>query len=111
MIINNSKGTTIATDVSFADTPIKRMKGLLGRKVFATGEALVIKPCSAVHTYFMRFPIDLLFVDKDNKVIQTVPSLGSFRLTKIYFKANLVIELPSGTIKDSLTAIGDTLSF
>ena len=108
-LINQTKHTILAEDVSLADTPLKRIKGLLGRKDFQRGQALIIKPCNCIHTLFMRFPIDVLFVDGNYQVRQTLSSLKPFRLTKIYFKAKLVIELPSGTIKDSLTSVGDQL--
>jgi hypothetical protein len=109
-LINQTKNTVLAEDVALADTPLKRIKGLLGRKDFHRGQALIIKPCNSIHTFFMRFPIDALFVDKNYKIIQALSSLRPFSLTRIYFKADLVIELRSGAIKDSLTGVGDQLS-
>ncbi len=109
-LINQTKNTILAEEVSFADTPLKRIKGLLGRKDFHRGQALIIKPCNAIHTFFMRFPIDALFVDRNYKVVQTIAYLKPFRLTSIYFKASLVIELPSGTIQATPTEVGDQLT-
>ena len=108
-LINQTKNTILAEDIYFADTPFKRLKGLLGRKNLNRGEALIIKPCNSIHTFFMRFPIDVLFLDRNNQAVQIIPSLKPFRLTRIYFKANLVIELPSGTINATNTHIGDRL--
>lgn len=108
-LINQTKNTVVAENVFLADSLFRRIKGLLGRTTFDKGQALIIKPCNSIHTFFMRFPIDVLFVDKNNKIIQAIPGVRPFKLTKIYFQANSVIELPPGTIKDSLTGLGDTL--
>lgn len=101
----------MAEDVLIAGSFFKRIKGLLGRRNLDKGQALIITPCNSIHTVFMRFPIDVLFVDKTNKVIQALPDVKPFKFTGIYFQANEVIELPCETIKNSLTSIGDQLSF
>ncbi len=93
-----------------ADTLFKRAKGLLGTKEFRPGEALVITSCNSIHTFFMRFAIDVLFVDKAYKVIKAIPSLRPFRITPPYFKADFTLELPAGTIASTSTTEGDTLS-
>lgn len=110
-IINKTKNTVIAEKVVIADKPLKRMKGLLGRRDFRVGEALVIKPCNSIHTFFMRFPIDVLFVDRDNRVIKAISNLKPFRLTAIHFNAALVIELPQATIQSTATQKSDCLIF
>lgn len=91
------------------NTPFKRMKGLLGKKELKKGQALVLKPCNSIHTFFMRFPIDVLFVDKDNRVIEAISKVQPFRLTYIYFNAALAIELPTATIQSSSTSKGDSI--
>ena len=108
-IVNKTKNTILAEEVILADAAFKRIKGLLGKKELKIGKALVLKPCSSVHTFFMRFPIDVLFVDKDNRIIKIIPSLKPFRLTGVYFHAAFAIELPAGTIQSTLTYKGDTL--
>ncbi len=110
MITNKTKGTIIATDVSFANTAFKRMQGLLGRKTFAVGQSLVIQPCNSIHTCFMRFAIDILFVSKDNQVIQAIKHLPPFRFSPLCFRSRFVIELPPGTIQATSTNPGDYLS-
>ncbi len=110
-IINNSKHTILADDVVVADTVFKRIKGLLGRETLKEKEALIIRPGNSIHTFFMRFPIDVLFVGKNNRIIAAISSLKPFRLTNIYFGAKLVIELPAGTIPSSYTQPGDILLF
>ncbi len=82
--INNRTGKVLATNVRVADTLFTRMKGLLGRKELPQGEALWIKPCFSVHTFFMQFPIDVLFLNKKNQVIAVVSNLTPNRLTRLY---------------------------
>lgn len=108
-IINKTKNTFLAGEVALADTPFKRIKGLLGRKEFRHGQALIIKPCNSIHTFFMRFSIDVLFLDNDNKVVATISCLKPFRFSPIYFNANLTVELPAGTIERTFTEKGDTI--
>ena len=59
-LINQTRGTVLAENIIFANTPAKRLKGLLGYKNFLNSQALIIKPCNCVHTLFMRFAIDVL---------------------------------------------------
>lgn len=108
-IINKTKNTVLAEETVVADTFFTRMKGLLGKKEFKKGQALILKPCNSIHTFFMRFPIDVLFINKDNRIIKAISSLNPFYFTYIYFNAAFAIELPAGTIESSLTQDGDTL--
>ncbi len=108
-IVNKTKSSILSEEVIIADTPFKRIKGLLGKKELRKGQALVLRPCNSIHTFFMRFPIDVLFVDKDNRVIKTISCLKPFKLTAIYFNAAFAIELPSGTIQSFSIQKGDTL--
>lgn len=112
MIIRNSnKNTIVAENVFFADTPFKRAKGLLGRKELRSGECLIIKPCNSVHSFFMRFAIDVLFLDKNHRVVGMVVNLLPYRLSPLFLKAQCVIELPTGTIKATRTETNDCLLF
>lgn len=109
-IINKTKNTLLAEVAILADTFFKRMVGLLGRKEFKQGEALVLKPCNSIHTFFMRFAIDVIFVDEQNKIIEAISHLKPFRLTRIYWLSLLAIELPAGMIKSSNTQKNDLLA-
>lgn len=93
-----------------AETFFKRIRGLLARKEFGKGEALIIKPCNSIHTFFMRFSIDVLFVDKNNAVIEAISNLRPFRVTRTYFNVVYVVELPEGVVESSSTCVGDILS-
>jgi hypothetical protein len=109
-VINKTKNTILAERAILATNPFTRAKGLLGRRDFKGGEALIIKPGNSIHTFFMRFPIDVLFIDADNKIIGIKVCLKPWRVTAIYWQAKLVIELPSGMIQESLTQKGDEIS-
>jgi uncharacterized protein len=110
-ISNQSKNTILASNAILAATPWLRMKGLLGRKIVGPSEALVLKPCNSIHTLFMRFSIDVIFVDQAFKVVAAIAGLKPYRLSKIYFSARCAIELPTGVIASSRTSVGDTLRF
>jgi uncharacterized membrane protein (UPF0127 family) len=110
-ITNSTKNTILAKKAVIADTLFTRAKGLLGRSALEEGSALILKPCNSVHTFFMRFAIDVLFVDNKNRVIKTLSNLKPFRFSPLYYNAALVIELPTGTIQESATSTGDILTF
>ena len=108
-IINITKSTILADNAKIAESLFSRMKGLLGRKSLLNNEALIIKNCNSIHTFFMQFPIDVLFVNKDNKIVAIKKAIPAFRFTPIYFSASFVIEFPAGTIEKTQTQSGDTL--
>ncbi len=109
-IVNTTTNTTIASRANEADTFFLRLRGLLGRKSFKKGEALLIPRCQAVHSFFMKFPIDIVFVGADFSVIRTVKNLKQFRISSCYSAAYCVIELPAGTIEQTNTKMGDKLA-
>jgi len=109
-VINNlTRHTTIASQVEVAQNPAERMKGLLGRKDFPQGQALVITNCQSIHMFFMNFPIDVIFCDKQNKVVGLCENIQPFALSPIFFKASYAIELPTGTISATQTQVGDQI--
>jgi uncharacterized membrane protein (UPF0127 family) len=109
-IINRTKNTLLAENAVLADTLLKRTKGLLGTADFKPGEAMVITSCNSIHTFFMHFPIDVLFVDKNYRIIKVLSSLKPFRISPLYFNANFVVELPTGTTVATSTTQGDCIS-
>jgi len=100
----------LGTDIIIATTLRDRLRGLLGRKSLPAGQGLLLRPCNGIHTFFMRFPIDALFLDKENQVIVLYKNLQPNRLTSIYKAVHSVLELPAGTL-DNKTAIGDKIEF
>lgn len=108
-IINLTKNQVLAGDVILSTSFLKRLKGLLGYKSLQENQAMILRPANSVHTFFMRFPIDVLFVNRNNMVVKAVSNMEPFRATGIYFNSVFVIELRSGTIKATQTAEGDYL--
>ncbi len=110
MITNLSRGTVIATDVEWAMSPQERMRGLLDRNKLDPGAALVISPCNSVHMFFMKFAIDVLFLNSEGVVVRAIEDLRPWRLTRVYFTAKHTVELPLGAIALSQTRKGDKLN-
>ena len=108
-IINLSKKCVLAVEVILANSFLERAKGLLGYNSLGTNQAMILRPSNSVHTFFMRFAIDVLFVGKDNIVIAAVTNMRPFRATGIFLKSAFVIELPAGIIKSTGTSKGDLL--
>lgn len=108
-ITNQTKNTTLANNVTIASTIFSKTKGLLGKRKIDSGEALIIKSCNSIHSFFMRFSFDAIFVDNQNKVIKALSNFKPWHISAIYFKACDCIELPAGTIKSTSTCKGDLL--
>jgi len=108
-IINISKDVLLADKAELACTFLKRLVGLLNRKSLNQGEALVLRPSNCIHSLFMCFTIDAVFLDKKGKVIGVLPSFKPFRFSPIYFKAFLTIELPENTLQLTQTQVGDII--
>src|ERR1039457_7273649 len=97
-VLNATRGTVLATQLTKAHTGATRRKGLLGRESLLPGEGLWIAPCESVHTFFMRFPIDLVYLDRKLKVKKVRHSVGAWRMSAC-FAAYCVLELPAGTAR------------
>jgi len=110
-LINKTNGNTLAENIKVADNPLTRMKGLLGRKRFKKGEGLHIIPCNNIHSFFMKFEFDAIFIDKKNKIKYLAENIPPWTWAKFCFFAYSVIELPAGTIKETGTQIDDELEF
>lgn len=108
-IRNTTRDTLLADREVWAVTAEQRTRGLLDREGLASGEALVISPCNSVHMFGMRFPLDVLFVDKAGRVVRAIEDLKPGQLTRIYLSARHTIELPVGAIAASKTVVGDQL--
>ena len=92
-----------------ADTALMRMKGLLGRKELAADEGLLLRPAASVHTAFMRFPIDVVFLDRDDRVVRIAANLPPWR-TASARKAAAVAELRAGEAERRGVRVGDRLA-
>lgn len=109
-VANPTRGSVVATQLEVADSGPKRNKGLLGRKGLDAGGGLWIVPCESVHTFFMQFPIDLVYLDRKNVIKKVCESVPPWRLS-LCLSAHSILELPSGTIRSTETRVGDTLEF
>ena len=105
---NTTRNTPVATKVEKADTSASRSKGLLGRSSLAADEALWIVPCPMIHTFFMQFPIDVLFLDADLKVRRVMEDMRPWRLSPWVLSARSVLELKGGVLKGSVS-VGDRI--
>ncbi|HEY9137421.1 MAG TPA: DUF192 domain-containing protein [Terriglobus sp.] len=99
----------LASSVVVAETSLRRAVGLLGRTGLQGHEGLWIKPSSGVHTIGMRFPIDVVGLDAQLRVVRLWPSLKPYRLTAIVPKVRTVLELAAGRITESGLRLGDQL--
>ncbi len=105
---NARTGTVLATYLEIASDSASRRRGLLGRDRLEAGHALVIAPCGGVHTFFMKFTIDVLFVKKDGRVVSVAHNLRPWRIA-LAVTAYAAIEFPAGTLGRADTRRGDLL--
>jgi uncharacterized protein len=106
---NETRKTVVAEAAELADTSAKRRTGLLKHTGLKPGEGLWIVPCESVHTFFMKFPIDLVYLDKKRKVRKVRHAVPAWRLSAC-LAAHSVLELPAGTVERTGTAVGDELT-
>lgn len=97
-IYNSTQNNLIADDVKIAENFFTRSVGLLSRKSLAENEGLIIKPCCSIHTLFMRFPIDVLFVNRKNKIVGLYENVKPYRILPIHLTSHYVVELYAGQI-------------
>jgi uncharacterized protein len=110
VIVNQTRGTVLATDVRRATNPWTRLRGLMWRASLPQGEALVFPGVKGVHTHFMRFPIDVVFYDRNGVVVEVAHALRPWRFSPYRRNAAGVIELPAGAARAAHTEAGDRLS-
>lgn len=108
---NVTTGTVIADRVSVAATRATRRKGLLNRNSLPEGEALWIIPCNGVHTFHMRFAIDVIALDETGVIVDRVTNLKPWRVRLPRRGAAGVLELPAGSLDRTGTAIGHKIEF
>jgi hypothetical protein len=107
--VNVTRGTVLAARLEVAGTGQTRRKGLLGRDCLLPGEGLWIVPCESVHTFFMRFAIDLVYLDRKNRIRKLRGDVSPWRLSAC-LPAHSVLELPAGTIRVTRAERGDMIA-
>ncbi len=110
-LLNRTRGTVIAERAEVASSWFARLRGLIGRRALEPGHGLIIRPCNSVHTFFMAFPIELLFVGEGDRILRATRAIGPWRIGPIVPAARYVVELPAGTLAASGTAAGDELEW
>ena len=108
--ITNSKGQVLADRADIADTSAKRRTGLLKHTKLDPGEGLWIAPCEAIHTFAMKFTIDVVFLNRKRKILKIRPNMVCRRIA-MSLLAHSVLELPAGTLEATGTCKGDQLEF
>ena len=108
LVRNQTRGTVLGEAVELADTSAKRRTGLLKHERLEPGAGLWIVPCESVHTFFMRFAIDLVYLDRKHQVKKVRSAVGPWRVSAC-FLAHSVIELPAGTVSATRTEPGDAV--
>jgi uncharacterized membrane protein (UPF0127 family) len=107
-VTNLTRNTVLGDSINLADTSAKRRTGLLKHERLAPGEGLWIVPCESVHTFFMKFPIDLVYLGKDRKVCKVRHAVKPWRMSAC-LRAHSILELPAGAAQDTGTQPGDEL--
>lgn len=106
VLVNTRTGDAIATDLEVARTQWERMRGLLGRDGLATGGGMRFDGTNSIHMFFMRFPIDVLYLDRNDRVVKIVRDLAPWRFSAAW-RAKATIELPAGTLRAHGVEVGD----
>ena len=101
-------GAVVCERCTIADSPLPRMRGLLGKRDLASHEGVLLRPAGSVHTFFMRFPIDVVFLDRDGRVLRIVESVRPWR-TAAARGAKAVLELRAGECAKRRLLTGDVL--
>lgn len=98
----------ISSDILVADNAIDRMIGLMFKERLIGAEGLWIDPGPSIHTFFMRYSLDIVFVNSKKQVIKIIRDMKPWRMTRYYFTARQVLEMPAGTLPADLK-VGDVL--
>ena len=103
------EGRIIADRVHVADKLYSRLKGLIGTRGMQSGEAMVLIPCNSVHTWFMKYPIDVIITDREGMILRIREGLTPWKFGPWASKGRMAIELPQGTINRHKIQVGERL--
>ena len=106
---NQTRNRIIAEFLAIADTFWSSLLGLMGKPDLPQGSGLLLIPCQSVHTIGMRFPIDVVFMNKQGTIIHLIKNMKPWRVSKHMIKARCVLELSAGTISATGTMLGDVV--
>lgn len=108
-VVNRRTEKVLSDRCQEAASLVRRTIGLLNRASLEDGGGLLLRPCSSVHNFFMRFPIDVVFLDKEGRVLKMYTPLKQWRASSIVRGAKQTLELPVGTVARTDTRVGDLL--
>lgn len=111
IVVNETRNTQLITHGRLANTFFSRLKGLLGEAKLSPGEGLVLENEKSIHTLFMRFPIDVVYLNQAQQIIQLTPNMPPYRLGPFINQAQYIVELPVDTIEQTRCQIGDQIRF
>jgi uncharacterized membrane protein (UPF0127 family) len=103
-------GKVVCERCEIAESSLKRVRGLLGRRELVHGDGLLIRPTWSIHTWFMRFPIDVVFLDRDLTVLGVREHLRPWKAA-VHRGAHAALELPAGAARRVGLAVGDRLAW
>ena len=108
---NKTKNTTVVEKAIMADTFWHRLIGLMGKSELGDNSGIILTPCNSVHTLFMRFPIDVIFLNNKLEILLIKQNLQPWSISPIVARAKYVLEVNAGRALASLTEVGDTIAF
>lgn len=106
---NRTRGVELVGSGWMATSLLARLRGLIGRLELQAGQGLIIRPCNAIHTFGLAYPVDAAFLDSRGRVIKVASRIPPNRIGPVAIRASQVLELPSGTIASSGMAVNDEL--
>ena len=110
LITNTTRGTTLATGAREARGFVARGRGLMMTRELGEGEGLVIEPCNSIHMFFMRYALDVLFLNGEGQVLHMYEKIRPWRVGRVVRGARMAVELPAGSIRRTGTEVGDMVS-
>jgi uncharacterized membrane protein (UPF0127 family) len=110
-VFNHTRQAFLVSNLRIANTHWARMRGLIGQgqESFRSGAGLWIVPSRGIHTFFMRIPIDVIYLDEDRKVVHIEENVAPWRFAPILTEAVTVLEVPAHTVYETGTEVGDSL--
>jgi uncharacterized membrane protein (UPF0127 family) len=108
-IWNLTKNNMLLREAEVADSFSARLRGLIGRSGLVKDTGLIITPCNSVHMMGMKFSIDVIFVDKNHRIIKIIPNMKKRSVSPVIWKAKYVIEAPAGTVQSRNLEINDQI--
>jgi len=109
--VNMTRFALLGDGVRTARSPLERTKGLIGTAKLPQGGGLWIVPCRSIHSFGMAYEIDAIFIDRHGRIVGMHPRFRRNRISRIFWSARGVLELPAGTIDRTSTGVGDEVVF